>query len=55
MGSTVVGKRCFIGAGSILNDKIKIINDCVIGSGSVVINNLKHKGLYAGIPARKKK
>tara|TARA_Y100000591_G_scaffold331322_1_gene364869 strand:- start:1330 stop:1923 length:594 start_codon:yes stop_codon:yes gene_type:complete len=55
MGSTVIGKRCFIGAGVILNNKLKICDDCVIGSGSVVINNLNKKGLYVGIPAKRKK
>ena len=55
MGSTTIGKRNFIGAGAIINNNLKIVDNCTIGSGTVVIRNLNIKGLYAGIPAKKKK
>lgn len=55
MGSSIIGNKSFIGAGAIINNNLKLANNCKIGSGAVVIKDLKTKGLYAGIPALKKK
>ena len=30
-----------------------VIAGCIVGAGSVVITDMKEKGTYAGIPARK--
>ncbi|WP_296085183.1 acyltransferase [uncultured Agrobacterium sp.] len=49
---TRIGKRCFIGARSIILPGIEIGDECVIGSGSVVTKNVPSRSLAAGNPAR---
>lgn len=49
---TRIGKRCFIGARSIILPGIEIGDECVIGSGSVVTKNVPSRSLVAGNPAR---
>lgn len=49
---TRIGRRCFIGARSIVLPGIEIGDECVIGSGSVVTKNVPARSLVAGNPAR---
>ena len=49
---TRIGKRCFIGARSIILPGIEIGDECVIGAGSVVTKSLPPRSLAAGNPAR---
>jgi acetyltransferase-like isoleucine patch superfamily enzyme len=50
--------RCWIGAGAIVNQgapnmKLKIGNDTIVGSGSVVVKSCDANSIYAGVPARR--
>lgn len=47
-------KKCFIGINSTIIDNISICQDTQIGAGAVVTKSITEKGLYVGIPARKK-
>lgn len=49
---TRIGRRCFIGARSIILPGIEIGDECVIGAGSVVTNSIPSRSLVAGNPAR---
>jgi acetyltransferase-like isoleucine patch superfamily enzyme len=49
---TFIGKRCFIGARSIILPGVTIGDDCVIGSGSVVMRDIPARSLVGGNPAR---
>jgi acetyltransferase-like isoleucine patch superfamily enzyme len=49
---TRIGKRCFIGARSIILPGVEIGDECVIGAGSVVTKSLPPRTLAAGNPAR---
>lgn len=49
---TRIGKRCFIGARSIILPGVQIGDECVVGSGSVVTKDVPARSLVAGNPAR---
>ncbi len=49
---TRIGKRCFIGARSIILPGIEIGDECIIGSGSVVTKSVPSRSLVAGNPAK---
>lgn len=49
---TRIGRRCFIGARSIILPGIEIGDECVIGSGAVVTKNVPPNSLVAGNPAK---
>lgn len=49
---TIIGRRCFIGARSIVMAGVKIGDECIIGSGSVVTKDVPPRSIAAGNPAR---
>ena len=51
-GFVEVGERCNIGVNSTIIDNIKITDDVQTGGGTVVISDIKNKGLYVGNPSR---
>lgn len=52
-GNCRIGSRVFIGSGCRISNGITITDDVIIGIGSVVIQDIKEKGTYAGNPLRK--
>lgn len=52
-GTVSVGKRTFVGIGASIRNNLSIAADCVIGAGAAVVADIKEKGTYAGIPARR--
>ncbi|UOQ50323.1 acetyltransferase [Gracilibacillus caseinilyticus] len=51
-GTVEVGKASWIGIGSIIINNTSIKNDCIVGAGAVVINDLTESGTYVGVPAK---
>lgn len=47
-----IGKRCFIGANSVILPGVRIGDDCVVGAGSVVTKGVPANSVVAGAPAR---
>lgn len=47
-----VGNRVYVGAGAKLIGDIDIGDECVIGTNSVVMQNVPNRSVVAGIPAR---
>lgn len=57
-GNVHVGARAWIGTGAAVNqgsnaDKLRIGQDTVIGSGSVVVRSCDEQAVYVGIPAKR--
>lgn len=52
-GTVFVGALTHIGLGASVRNNIFITGNCVIGVGSVVVDSIKEKGIYMGIPAKK--
>jgi maltose O-acetyltransferase len=50
-----IGQGCWIGARSILLGGVTIGDGCIIAAGSVVIADCAPNGLYAGVPAVRKR
>ncbi|HAS91462.1 MAG TPA: acetyltransferase [Clostridiales bacterium] len=54
LGGTVrVGKSTHIGIGATVINNITIADNCIIGAGAAVVNDILHGGTYVGVPARK--
>lgn len=54
-GNCTIGKNVFIGTGAVVIPGINIGDDSVIAAGSIVLNDVPPKTLYAGNPAVFKK
>lgn len=54
-GTVKVGNNTWLGIGSNVKNNICIVNDCIIGAGSVVIRNITIPGIYFGVPAKENK
>ena len=55
LGNVSIGDSCYIGSGSIIREKVKITNNVMTGINSGVVKDIISKGLYYGVPAKKKK
>lgn len=52
-GTVVIRESTVIGIGASVSNNIEITSDCTIGAGAVVVDDIKEKGTYVGVPARK--
>lgn len=53
-GTVHVGKSSWVGIGAVVSNNLTICGDCMIGAGAVIVNNIEEKGIYVGVPARRK-
>lgn len=51
----VIGDGCWLGAGSVVLPGVTVAPGCVIAAGAVVTTDTDPDGLYAGVPARRRK
>lgn len=49
---TRIGRRCFIGARTIILPGVEVGDECIIGSGAVVTKNIPPRSIAAGVPAK---
>lgn len=54
-GPVSIGNGCWIGARAMILPGVSIAPGCVIAAGAVVTSDTEPNGLYAGVPARRKK
>lgn len=52
-GTCVIGERTWIGAGATVSNNVDICADCMIGVGAAVVDNLRERGTYVGVPVRR--
>ena len=52
-GTVCLGKNVCLGAGVTVKNNVNICSDCIIGAGAVVVKDIKEKGTYIGVPAKK--
>lgn len=54
-GLVRVGKGSWIGIGAVVSNCVNVCEDCMIGAGAAVVQDIVNSGTYVGVPARKKK
>jgi acetyltransferase-like isoleucine patch superfamily enzyme len=47
-----IGKRCWLGANSVVLPGVQLGDDCVVGAGAVVTKSFPTGSVLAGVPAR---
>lgn len=52
-GTVYVGTGNWIGIGSVISNNVNICNNCVLGAGSVVVDDITVPGTYVGMPVRR--
>ncbi|PKR77807.1 acetyltransferase [Halalkalibacillus sediminis] len=52
-GTVRVGKKSWLGIGSVISNNVDIASSCMFGAGAVVIRDINDSGTYTGIPAEK--
>lgn len=51
-GAVSIGPSCYIGAGASIKESLSVGAGSLVGMGSVVINNIPHRSIYVGNPAK---
>ena len=54
-GSVRIKDLTWVGAGSTVSNGITVCGGCIIGAGAVVVEDIRKKGVYAGVPATLRK
>ena len=48
-----IGNNVFIGTNAVIREGVKIVDNCIIGAGAVVLKDIIESGTYVGLPAKK--
>ena len=52
-GGVKLGNSTFVGGGTYINPNVSICDNVIIGSGSLVLNDIEEPGTYVGSPVKK--
>lgn len=50
-GSVIVGKNCWLCAGTLIRNGVSICDNVIVGMGSMVLKDITESGIYFGRPA----
>ncbi|MBD7913305.1 acetyltransferase [Clostridium cibarium] len=51
-GGVSIGEKAWLGTGVVVINNKKIIRECLVGAGAVVVKDINEAGVYVGIPAK---
>ena len=52
-GNVTINNKVYMGSCSNIKEKIKIIDNTIIGMNAAVVKNITESGTYVGVPAKK--
>lgn len=52
-GNVKIGRECFLGANSCVLPNLSLCDEVILAAGAVMTKNIKEKGTFAGVPAKK--
>jgi sugar O-acyltransferase (sialic acid O-acetyltransferase NeuD family) len=52
-GNSRVESHCFIGSQSVVSNQINIVENVIVGAGSLVVSDINEFGIYVGNPVKK--
>ena len=53
MGNNTIGNRVYFGTNASSKQKIRVVDDVIVGLNAGVVTNLLESGTYVGTPARR--
>ena len=53
-GGTRIGTRTWVGVGAVTKQLVEIGDDCMVGAGAAVVQNVYNESIVMGVPARMK-
>ncbi|UOO90591.1 acetyltransferase [Vitreoscilla massiliensis] len=53
-GGTKIGARSWVGVGAVTKQLVEIGDDCMVGAGAAVVQNVYNESIVMGVPARMK-
>lgn len=52
-GTVKVGRKSWLGIGSVVSNNLSIASGCIFGAGAVVVKDITEPGTYVGVPVRR--
>ena len=53
-GNVKIGKNCFLGINSCVLPNLSLADDSILGGGATLVKNQDEKGVFVGVPAKRK-
>lgn len=52
-GKVKVGRKTWLGIGTVISNNVYIVDNCMLGAGAVVVKDIVEPGTYVGVPVRR--
>ncbi|EOI5067140.1 UDP-N-acetylbacillosamine N-acetyltransferase, partial [Campylobacter jejuni] len=53
-GNVKIGKNCFLGINSCVLPNLSLADDSILGGGATLVKSQNEKGVFVGVPAKRK-